>query len=712
MPSCAYAAFFSHALGQRRARTRASLEPAPPEPAWIERLNAASAGALDDFELTEAAMEALSEALFADTERLAESVIRSLISPGESAAELWIPQPERPSVWRRLRSASPARAPASRARVFLQNGRPRCEARPGPGGEGPSALDLPQACSNAIAWAGPLFDELAKNSLRGSWESAIQTALAAPALPEWATVLVDQAHNALSFARYEIWQINAPARLAARLAERLFPSAPDAQGKAALALDFCLPATPAIEPSELHALAVAFDQAPEAMILCSAAGPLALPDFRLDPGSPKRVKNALKTRFGLSRAGWSWLLRAMEREPEMGLNLAWSLRQHQLFMASPRPAASGLWLSSSSSHRLPYFYRRLPDGSNASPAQAQLLALCKLATLCAERSIDSAQTPSELSHLRAGLGTRESSRSSLLPLLIDPPAAWQRGLWEIRDNQRAPGRPRPAKAWSSLCETTGFPGAAPMDPRVFEALSEAAELALGPREASWLEAHRRRQARDRVCDALFATLLARDASSGSRRAQWEVEFQSFKDWSRNASSEALLALEGSCSWSSVSKAIRRWHENPVFDPEENLSWKPLAFERLECSNGCLARELLTSEALRLEGLALGHCVGSYARRCSLGRARVFSIQSGGKSLSTLEIAPIKPGRWDLGVQIAQHRGFGNAPAPAQSRLAAKEILAALARAKLSRIRRRPPLAFWREGVKRALAFFKIKRPAL
>lgn len=121
MASCAYAAFFSRAIG---------LSPAlAPEPAsrgaspqdWVERLNAASAGSFDEFELGEADTEALAEALFAETERVAESVIDSLIRPGESAAELWIPQNKPAGFW--LRGAprkSRGSSPAPRARFPSQ----------------------------------------------------------------------------------------------------------------------------------------------------------------------------------------------------------------------------------------------------------------------------------------------------------------------------------------------------------------------------------------------------------------------------------------------------------------------------------------------------------------------------------------------------------------------------------------------------------------
>ena len=91
-------------------------------------------------------------------------------------------------------------------------------------------------------------------------------------------------------------------------------------------------------------------------------------------------------------------------------------------------------------------------------------------------------------------------------------------------------------------------------------------------------------------------------------------------------------------------------------------------------------ELNDSEALRLEGLALHHCVGSYALLCFRGRSRIWSLRrrtrsDHARSVITVEVNP----RLNT---IVQARGLRNRPVSGR----AKELLMAWARREDLRLR--------------------------
>ncbi len=76
--------------------------------------------------------------------------------------------------------------------------------------------------------------------------------------------------------------------------------------------------------------------------------------------------------------------------------------------------------------------------------------------------------------------------------------------------------------------------------------------------------------------------------------------------------------------------------------------------------------LQTARALRLEGAAMRHCVASYWQTVAGGRSRIYSVQSGGGRVATLELANRPESyRWGKGgYQVRQLVGAGNMrPAP-------------------------------------------------
>jgi hypothetical protein len=100
------------------------------------------------------------------------------------------------------------------------------------------------------------------------------------------------------------------------------------------------------------------------------------------------------------------------------------------------------------------------------------------------------------------------------------------------------------------------------------------------------------------------------------------------------------------------------------------SWEPLL--RSPVSAGDLqVMSLKDSQSLVEEGLAMRHCIGRYAIQCIYGHRHALSVRTGdGFRLSTalIEIGSAQ------GIQVVEHRGYGNGPVDAR---AANALFAAI-----------------------------------
>lgn len=136
---------------------------------------------------------------------------------------------------------------------------------------------------------------------------------------------------------------------------------------------------------------------------------------------------------------------------------------------------------------------------------------------------------------------------------------------------------------------------------------------------------------------------------------------------------AWLARRGPLS---LLEASLRWHAQPQvvvpvpFDDGLPDALTPL-IGSLEVSQHGTARELVTREALVVEGAAMHHCVGSYWRTCVVQGDRIFHLEGTGGERATAMYAPTNH---EGGVRYAlqQLRGPSNAEAcTAMARLAGR-----------------------------------------
>jgi hypothetical protein len=89
--------------------------------------------------------------------------------------------------------------------------------------------------------------------------------------------------------------------------------------------------------------------------------------------------------------------------------------------------------------------------------------------------------------------------------------------------------------------------------------------------------------------------------------------------------------------------------------------------------------LLTPEALKQEGIRMGNCVASYVESCMKGKSQIWSVRLlDGTPLTTLEtrIRTWAGGRRDL--EIVQHKGVHNGPAPEAAQAAARAHVSQIA----------------------------------
>jgi PcfJ-like protein len=106
---------------------------------------------------------------------------------------------------------------------------------------------------------------------------------------------------------------------------------------------------------------------------------------------------------------------------------------------------------------------------------------------------------------------------------------------------------------------------------------------------------------------------------------------------------------------SILRQVEEWHKQLGRDADQpSLSWRHSPFKGFRLVEGSEAlgnirvwtiTELLTSEALFLEGQAMRHCVATYAERCARRQTSIWSMQvenqRGRHRVLTIEVDPLK-----------------------------------------------------------------------
>ena len=91
------------------------------------------------------------------------------------------------------------------------------------------------------------------------------------------------------------------------------------------------------------------------------------------------------------------------------------------------------------------------------------------------------------------------------------------------------------------------------------------------------------------------------------------------------------------------QAARRVQRNGYYDYDVyDASWKNHGWDWVITAHGKKWRiiELTTSQALRDEGEAMNHCVGSYSMNCVEGESSIFSLRCDGARKATIEVDPL------------------------------------------------------------------------
>lgn len=148
------------------------------------------------------------------------------------------------------------------------------------------------------------------------------------------------------------------------------------------------------------------------------------------------------------------------------------------------------------------------------------------------------------------------------------------------------------------------------------------------------------------------------AQMGKGLITQEIHNILLKEWIRGAGLLSLLAASERAWWERRTKTVE-------------TRWMPLTTE-CQSFQGLIAHELSNSQALIEEGIAMHHCIASYASLCASGDAFIFSLRNidDGKRLSTLHIGLSESRE----LTICEHRGFANRDPDQECLEAANELV--------------------------------------
>ena len=416
-------------------------------------------------------------------------------------------------------------------------------------------------------------------------------------------------------------------------------------------------------------------EAPHAAALFAAMAPALRRTTRADAvkkmgaSTIMEFKEQLKLEYGVSGGAWRALLDLAAQSEEFPSALA------AMIDCTMEPREGNLPLGS----RLP-----LANGEEPSEKQAQLfsavkfIALAKLAgapVLKALEMFHPELIAGEVSSLpTSGDNQREAALwSSLTGMLSHAPSDWR----------VAGGQHGYDKAWAALAKKAGREGAPKLDQAAFAAMREKSVRPECPREAHLLALDNDRIARAEKAPALIASAM-RWVCEDARTLEERREAQSIVDFMHNVElgfwSQAPFKI--SMGW--LRARSEEWHDAMTKEKAGRASWEPATQGEIDCGNGWTAVELSTGEALAKEGREMSHCVSGYARKCSEGGSRIFSLRSEASGQrSTIEMAPEwQPGQpkkgSPLSLSIIQHMGEGNSMPSIMAKAAARRMEARIA----------------------------------
>lgn len=115
--------------------------------------------------------------------------------------------------------------------------------------------------------------------------------------------------------------------------------------------------------------------------------------------------------------------------------------------------------------------------------------------------------------------------------------------------------------------------------------------------------------------------------------------------------------QASMSFETATMAMRHWLDAIAmrFRPQRPRRG-PGRYSRRRDGNGMRMVALRTGPQLREEGIAMDHCVGTYAHLVAAGECQIFSVRSGDSRLATMEIRQHGPHKK---FNIVQLQGPGN-----------------------------------------------------
>lgn len=382
-------------------------------------------------------------------------------------------------------------------------------------------------------------------------------------------------------------------------------------------------------------------------------------------------KEQLKLEYGVSGGAWRALLDLAAQSEEFPAALATMIDN----TLEPRGDAR-----EPRGSRLP-----LANGEEPCEKQAELfsafkaIALAKLAGAPVRKALEMFHPElisGDVSSLPASGDSRREAElwSSLTGMLTHAPRGWRvAGAQQGFD-----------KAWAALAEKAGCKGAPKLDQAAFAAMREKAVRPESPLEAQLMALDNDRVARAEKAPALIASAM-RWTCEDARTPEERREAQSIVDFMHSVElgfwSQAPLKI--SMGW--LRARSEEWHDAMSKAKASRSSWAPATEGEIDCGNGWTAVELSTGEALAKEGREMSHCVSGYARQCSEGASRIFSLRSEASGQrSTIEMAPEwQPNQPRTGVplrlSIVQHMGEGNSVPSIMAKAAARRMEASIAK---------------------------------
>lgn len=422
-----------------------------------------------------------------------------------------------------------------------------------------------------------------------------------------------------------------------------------------------------------EAAVLAANEAPHAVALFAAIAPAMLGTKRaatlkkLGPLTIMEFKELLKSEYGVSAGAWRALLDLAADSEEFPAALAAMVDETMEPWEGSQPKGS-----------------RLPLGSGVEPSekQAEIFSALKVIAIAKQVGVPVkaalASFHPELIAMDASAPIRGEMReeelwSSLTSMLSHAPRGWRLAGVERRYDQ----------AWESLAAKAGRDGAPKLDHATFAALREQKTRPEAPGEAHLMALENDRIARAEKGPTLVASAM-RWANEPKTTQEERRQVQHLVDFLHGVELGFWSQAPAKISMGWLLARSQEWHDAMAKAKAGMSSWTPATQGEIDCGNGWKAVELSTGEALANEGREMSHCVSGYAKACSEGVSRIFSLRSESSGQrSTIEMSPEwKPNLPRVGIplslSIVQHMGAGNSDPSIMAKAAARRMTASIA----------------------------------